>query len=293
LFPAGKSDVICTATDAIARRAECVFHVTVALPVPVLKGTTFLACGDSITEGENGIDLFSGLRVTVVNTATAYPTVLQSSLKARYTSQTASIVVTNRGKSGESAGCNAGQPNCVNGEQRFASEIVSFAPEVVLLMEGTNDVNSGLRTPSDIANSLRADIRRANTLSTTKLVIVSTLLPQVPGGSRYGNGEDIVPANAAISSTVLQEKAILVDAYSAFAPKTSTLMSVDGLHPNADGYAFLANLFLDAIQKNFEQPASAAPTLFSQPPWGSVTGSRSGVVRSATRTSTLPSQRSR
>src|SRR5690606_3128096 len=55
------------------------------------------------------------------------------------------------------------------------------------------------------------------------------------------------------------ERALLVDAYAAFAPERATLIGEDGLHPTPAGYTRLAELFRDAIQANFELPPPAAP----------------------------------
>jgi phospholipase/lecithinase/hemolysin len=59
---------------------------------------------------------------------------------------------------------------------------------------------------------------------------------------------------------------VLVDAYAAFEPQKTMLISADGLHPTTDGYALLANVFLDAIAANFQQAAApAAPQMFRRP----------------------------
>src|SRR5579871_1212227 len=50
-FPVGRTSVSCSASDATGRSAACTFDVTVTL-VPLLKGTRFVAFGDSTTAGE-------------------------------------------------------------------------------------------------------------------------------------------------------------------------------------------------------------------------------------------------
>src|SRR5262249_23670612 len=94
-FPLGTSDVICTATDSATRRASCVFQVQVTF-TPKLKGTRFLAFGDSITGGEIGTPRPSFTDQTLV-----YPTLLMKAMTQRYTSQT--LTMTNCGVYGKLA----------------------------------------------------------------------------------------------------------------------------------------------------------------------------------------------
>src|SRR5262245_47794 len=54
LFPVGSTTVTCTATDAQQRTDRCTFPIVVTAP-PRLATTRFLAFGDSITWGENGL----------------------------------------------------------------------------------------------------------------------------------------------------------------------------------------------------------------------------------------------
>ena len=60
-----------------------------------------------------------------------YPTVLQQQLAFRYTAQ--ALQVTNEGTAGEYAG----RPGTLT---RFRQVLATRAPEVVLIMEGTNDL---------------------------------------------------------------------------------------------------------------------------------------------------------
>ena len=49
-FPIGTTEVKCTATDSLNRKAECSFNVTVS-KLATLSKTRYLAFGDSITAG--------------------------------------------------------------------------------------------------------------------------------------------------------------------------------------------------------------------------------------------------
>jgi lysophospholipase L1-like esterase len=257
-FPIGVTDVLCAATDANQARAQCVFHLTVGF-TGRLRGTRFLAFGDSITAGEDGTDSSPAWRrPSNVNDAIAYPTVLRSLLEDRYKSQADDIVVTNAGVSLEKA-------SSEDAQQRLVDEIDENRPDVLLLLEGTNDVNDydSLDDVDKVAQALRNDVTRAQQRG-VKLILLSTLLPQV-GRPRGENPDGVPPTNDAIRDVAAATGAVLVDAYAAFEPQKQ-LISADGLHPTSDGYALLAKLFLDAISANFQEAAApAAPQMFRRP----------------------------
>jgi lysophospholipase L1-like esterase len=250
-FPSGTSDVICTATDAAQRTAQCVFHVTVTVTAR-LRGTRILAFGDSITEGEVAQALV--LTWHQYDPADSYPVVLQSLLQARYPPQSADIVVVNSGVQGETA---------VKGADRLVDEVRRNSPDVLLLMEGSNDVNERT-SPFDISQAIRADIIHGFQYG-AKLVLVSTLLPEVPGRLRAGNPAGIPDANDAIRDAAAREGATLVDAFSVFDPKKELLIGDDGLHPTVAGYKLLAETFAAAIAANFDASGSPAPQFVQRP----------------------------
>jgi lysophospholipase L1-like esterase len=143
-------------------------------------------------------------------------------------------------------------------------------------MEGVNDVNNGLLTPEQIVDSLRRNIRRALQRG-VKAVFVSTLLPQVPGRPKAFQPDGIDPVNEEIRFGVPAEGGILVDAHAVFNPQKELLIGVDGLHPNAEGYALLAQTFLEALQTHFEEPVAASPS--GPPPGSSPASQRFGSPR--------------
>ncbi len=257
-FPVGVSDVVCTATDSVNRTASCVFHVDVSLQVK-LKGTRFLAFGDSITGGEvaapnSPLDYRPDL---------SYPTVLAQSLIARYASQT--IAMTNCGQYGQQAVADTGRlqsvlaggscgPTIPMGRRQFDASLF----DALLLLEGTNDLNGNDGDSSiigKVTEALKADIRRAKTAGVQQ-VFLSTLPPE------FGLGGDMVPdMNDAIRALAASEGVILVDNYTALGGATSTLIGVGGIHPTADGYRVMAQTFLTAIEANFEVPPASASAL--------------------------------
>jgi acyl-CoA thioesterase-1 len=237
----------------LSRRAQCSFQVQVAV-TSRLRGTKFLAFGDSITEGEVAPP-FAGSTFRVVDTVNSYPTVLRGLLADRYPLQASEFNVINAGESGKTV---------VSDEDRLVQELSRHAPEALILLHGTNDVNGGT-FPGSIGSSLRSNIRRAQQRG-VKLVLLSTLLPQVPGRVRAYNPQGIIEANFVIRDIAAREGAVLVDTFAALDPMKGRLIGDDGLHPTVEGYRIVAETFLTAIRANFQiAGASSTPSFFSRP----------------------------
>ena len=242
LFPVGSTTVTCTVTDAAQRTDRCTFGVTVT-EVPRIGATKFVAFGDSITAG----DLSIGQWRLMWNPLGSYPTSLKSLLEARYTVQT--FAVTNAGLGGE-------QVSSSSGQARFRSALLAARPEVVLLMEGANDLNGfGEDAINDIIEGLRAMIHEAEELEVR--VFLGTLLPQRPGGSRAFTYKLVPEVNQLIRDLAADEGADLVDLYEGFDGQAGNLIGDDGLHPNDAGYEKIAQLFFAALREKLEVPPTA------------------------------------
>ena len=112
-FQIGSTEVTCRASDALQQTASCAFRVTV-LPARKLAVTRILGFGDSITAGVP---------------MSSYPFFLEQVLASRYPTQDLQVI--NAGKGGEHVRAAFG---------RFNAELGRHRPEVLLLMEGTNDL---------------------------------------------------------------------------------------------------------------------------------------------------------
>ncbi|MGE5246418.1 MAG: GDSL-type esterase/lipase family protein [Betaproteobacteria bacterium] len=236
-FPLGKTVVTCTATDGSGRTGSCSFTVTVT-PVPTLAATTFLAFGDSLTAGENGLPLTQGIGPQFIDLPNSYPTYLKSDLSAAYPLGT--FTVTNAGQSGELA---------TEGVARLALLLPGEHWDALLLLEGINDLDVGVAAIPGMVDALRTDIRNARAAG-VQYIFVSTLLPQKDGrrGRAALVSSVIVPANQQIAPMVTGEGAFLVDGFAAFSGHEGTYLGSDGLHPSPAGNEALANAFLAAIQ---------------------------------------------
>jgi len=236
-FVLGPTPVSCTATDAEQRTSTCAFSVVVE-PPPHISVTRFMAFGDSITEGDPSV-------------GPAYPTLLGTELSNRYTAQ--QIVVFNEGHGGEMT---------TDGEDRIKKRVAIDNPQVVLILEGVNDINFyGESGESTVIFNLQRMVRSTEDAGATPFL--ATLLPQRPGGQRAYAPDLIAPTNEKIRAI---QGAVLVDLYAAFGGEAGTLIGPDGLHPSASGYQKIAETFLDAIRMRFEAPS--APML--RAPWAAL-----------------------
>ena len=243
MFPAGTTVVSCTATDAQARTDSCTFAITVTVASPPRIGATrYVAFGDSITEGKLGpASYHSDPRFSFPD---AYAKVLYDQLTQRYATQT--IEMFNEGIGGNQV--HGGPPP--DGVTRLPGVLTADTPEVLLLLEGANDLING-DSVTNVAAGLRDMVREARRRGIA--VFIATLLPQRAGGSRTGHIDQILPANDAIRTLAPAEGATLVDLYAAFGGSPNPWIDADGLHPTADGYRKIADTFLAEIRRRFER----------------------------------------
>src|SRR5687768_3183090 len=167
LFAIGNTQVNCTATDAFNRVATCSFAVTVS-ELARLRLTRILAFGDSITSGE--VVKPGTEDAETMPAREPYPAVLQRLINARYTGQT--ITVTNAGKGGEKA---------IDALPRFGGALRLVNAEAVIILEGINDLYSGI-LPDNIENALRGvGALAAEARNRGVRVYMCTLTPTRPG----------------------------------------------------------------------------------------------------------------
>jgi lysophospholipase L1-like esterase len=242
-FPVGASTVSCQARDAASQSASCSFSVRVHAP-PTLQYTKYLAFGDSITEGS----VSQSIAFLKLDLATSYPARLRGLLRARYTQQATDVL--NEGVGGETV---AG-----DGLKRFRSNLLQNRPEVVMIMEGSNDLLSGSRGAEDALIALDLMMKEAE--SQNIKVCLATLPPQRAGGLKHRDAVagSIPGFNDQVRALAASHSAVLVDVYAGMKDDLS-LIGIDDLHPTEHGYEVMAQIYFDAIKAAFEvkDPASA------------------------------------
>jgi lysophospholipase L1-like esterase len=137
---------------------------------------------------------------------------------------------------------------------RFHPDVVDLKPAVVVILAGTNDVagNTGPMTPEMTMEDFRAmaEMARANGIK----VVITSILPA--GDFPWRKGLEPAPKiqalNARLEAWCKAEGMVWVDYYSALADASGAMkpgLSVDGVHPNAAGYAIMAPLAEAGIEK--------------------------------------------
>jgi lysophospholipase L1-like esterase len=210
--------------------------------------TRILAFGDSMTYGTTQ-PVYSPTLLTA-GIPQSYPYKLGGLLSGSYTSQ--EIVTLNAGAPGESAR----NPDT---RDRLGKVVAEAQPDVVLLMEGANDLNSpppggSVTATVDSTAAAMEDMVRDAVERYHVRVMLATLPPQRPGGSRAGAVTFLDKYNDALRQMAAKKGALLVDVN---AQLPLSLIGQDGLHPTEAGYDRLAEIFRDAIVTAYDSTPAA------------------------------------
>jgi lysophospholipase L1-like esterase len=138
---------------------------------------------------------------------------------------------------------------------RFRQDVVDLHPEAVVILAGTNDIagNTGPSTLAMIEDNFRSmvEIAKANGIK----VVLASVLPvaKYPWRPEVGDpAEKIKDLNAWLKVYCEQEKLTYLDYWSAMADAEGGMkpgISLDGVHPNAKGYAIMEPLAEQALAK--------------------------------------------
>jgi lysophospholipase L1-like esterase len=209
---------------------------------PSLSVSHVLCFGDSITAG-----YISTFTVLAEAGSDAYPARLFSLLSDRYRGQ--AFNVENAGIYGEWA---------VDGQYRIVRTVRASHPDVVVLMEGINDINAlGSRGIEPALIAIEDMLRDARALG-ARVILAS--LPPVRPGSRDGGAAALVPEfNSGVQSLARRQNVLFVDVNRAFG-NDLTLLGPDGLHPTTSGYLRIAETVFEALRSNFERPETTSRT---------------------------------
>ncbi|MFH0983154.1 MAG: SGNH/GDSL hydrolase family protein [Planctomycetota bacterium] len=209
--------------------------------VPTLRYSQFLAFGDSLTLG------IVPLSSTTLHHQMehAYPFRLEGLLAARYRTQAFEMV--NLGRGGEWA---------QDGALRLPGALEAERPQVLLLMEGTNDLNAlgdaGIRPT---VNALESMIRMATAAGVRTLI--ATIPPERPSPSSASLVSTVPRFNDALRTMAAAQGVPVVEVYEAISADLSFL-GADGIHLTPAGYQRVAETFFESIRRNFETPTGLA-----------------------------------
>jgi lysophospholipase L1-like esterase len=207
---------------------------------PTLKITRILSFGDSMTSGTTSpVAVFRGLDAGLPQ---SYPNKLQGMLTSRYSAQT--ITVLNGGIAGK-------QVVADNERDRLSRLLRDNNPELVILLEGANDINNittGVNASLDMIAAGMEDMVRDSQARGIP-VFIATLPEQRPGQKNTQNYQLVPRYNANIKTLAQRKNATLVDINTQI---PLSLIGQDGLHPTEAGYEKFGEIFLDAIRLQFE-----------------------------------------
>src|SRR6185503_18919345 len=116
------------------------------------------------------------------------------------------------------------------------------------LMHGANDLNNE-RPISGVVGALEQMINEAHRRGV--VVIVASLPPQNPEGSRGNGAEDLPEFSRRVERMAADEGAIFLDLFNLMGTHVGYI-GMDGLHPTPAGYQKIAELWQEEIQRQFE-----------------------------------------
>jgi len=198
------------------------------LPSPAAAQTVYLAFGDSITAGAFD-DAGAG----------GYPARLEELLDARGVP----AVVENHGFPGETTAEALSR----------VDDVLDRGGDVLLLMEGTNDIKD--LSPESIAFNIAAIADRAEARGLD--VVHGTIIPRHPSSGFDGTNRGTRAFNGLVREIAWENGRNLADPFYVFfhdTPDVFSTLYADNLHPNAEGYDLLAELWADVLTGRDEVP---------------------------------------
>ena len=244
-FPIARTTVDCSASDNLGQAASCSFDVVVLSP-PKLSVSKILAFGDSITSGIVSIPILGVIQLGL-EPWNSYPTKLQGKLRQAYQYQAPSVI--NEGVAGERA---------ADAPARLRAALNRHQPDVVILMEGTNDLGAADAEESardqlalDGIEEMLDDIKSANATP-----ILATIAPVRESGPGIHTAL-VGPYNTQLRSIAASRGIQLVDVHALLSDGACQPMSCigdDNIHPTAQGYSIMADAFYERLVTLYDVP---------------------------------------
>jgi lysophospholipase L1-like esterase len=213
---------------------------------PTISKTKFLAFGDSITFG------VCGPQNNGPSVCPSYVMRLEELLSARYTSQT--FTMTTRAVGGESTAL---------GRIRLPGELDTYKPEVLLLMEGTNDVVAPSLDINGAVGALEDMIVTA--LDRGVIVFVATIPPLGTNGPFSYAVPRVPQMNNAIRLAAARRGVVLVDVFAALNTDVQRYFPVDDVHPTAEGMRVIGQTFYTYVRHALDSTLLGNVSLQSVP----------------------------
>jgi lysophospholipase L1-like esterase len=157
--------------------------------------------------------------------------------------------VVNRGRGGEQTG---------EGLGRLRGVLRADQPGFVLIMEGTNDASEDRSAGAIVANLETMITQVQNNHS---IPVVATIPPNFRNDA---NAQNIISqANPMIRSMAQARGVVLAEIFDGMNDRSLFSTPAEGvfdpLHPNERGYAVMAGIWFDAMQRAIPRPVAPAP----------------------------------
>lgn len=135
-------------------------------------------------------------------------------------------------------------------EDRFEEEVISLAPDAIVILIGTNDLNGGV-SPGEIIKYIQILIEKGKNANAE--ILICSLLPVSPEVADKGRPVSLIlKINKALSGICHKEELEFVDFFEPLTDSNGFIdkkFSNDGLHPNEQGYMIMSNIILPSIIK--------------------------------------------
>ena len=166
----------------------------------------------------------------------------------RYTSQNFSIITS--GVPGEKTS---------EGGARLPREVSADNPEVVLIMEGTNDVVADSFNLSESEDNLEYMIQESRNRGAS-VVFIATIPPILPGGPNNSAIPRVLQLNSEIRDLASRKGAPLVDVFAALNADLGRFYAGNDLHPTAEGLRVIGETFYAKIRETLDiTPTGSSP----------------------------------
>lgn len=135
---------------------------------------------------------------------------------------------------------------------RFRQDVIDLHPTAVVILAGTNDIagNTGAETQEQIEGYFRSMVELAK--QNNIRVVISSLLPAADYPWRRGlePSPRIIALNKWLQEYCASEHLVYLDYYTSMAMPDGSMkkeLTLDGVHPNAAGYAVMESLAQPAV----------------------------------------------
>ena len=119
---------------------------------------------------------------------------------------------------------------------------VQFAPHIILLHAGTNDMYMG--DPGGAPGRLSMFVDTLTSMFPDALLVVAKIIPYPAQAANVNTFNQTIPAMVQMKAAV-GKHVLMVDLNTGF--QTSTMLSSDGIHPNQTGYDFMGDTWYSVV----------------------------------------------